>query len=64
MRKMLPYPLPQRVYLGCQDEYFNKRPNSAEIRQEKGQTDCLKTRKNRKFFVVLLYPGLPYRSYF
>jgi len=37
------------------DEYFNKKPNSAKKRPEKGQSDCLKTGKKASLFAVLLF---------
>jgi len=33
------------------DENFNKKPNSAKKRREKGQTDCLKARKKAKLYL-------------
>jgi len=34
---------------GFPDKNFNKKPNSANMRPEKGQTDCLKARKKPNF---------------
>jgi len=38
---------------GFPDKNFNKKPNSANMRSEKGQTDCLKARKSQTLFAVL-----------
>jgi len=33
------------------DENFNKKPNNAKKRPEKGQTDCLKANKKDKLYL-------------
>jgi len=39
--------------LGCKDENFNKKPNSAKNKPEKGRTDY--GQKKVEFFMVLLF---------
>jgi len=41
---------------GLPDENFNKKPNNAEKRPEKGQTDCLKARKKTNFICCIANP--------
>jgi len=38
-----------QLHTGLPDENFNKKPNSAKKRSEKGQTDGLKARKKSNF---------------
>jgi len=40
-----------KVRAGLADENFNKKPNNAKKRPEKGQTDCLKARKKNKLYL-------------
>jgi len=41
---------------GLRDENFNKKPNNAKKRPEKGQTDCLKARKTPSFMCGIAIP--------
>jgi len=43
---------------GLPDENFNKKPNIAKKRPEKGQTDCLKARKKPIFVFDIALPLL------
>jgi len=41
---------------GSPVENFNKKPNNAKKRPEKGQTDCLKARKKPNFICGIAFP--------